>query len=166
MEKPAFLDRVWQQMGAVHKDSDLAAACLVAQERFAADVPLLLLLCLADQHRSAPALADLPAYFAGADAWRQAVIVPIRAVRQTMKTAFNAPAELQLRDEIKRVELEAERLHVVRLVQSYPTVTTDQTATAPIYLARCQAPDDQAQAFLSTFAAAFDAQIRLATAKA
>ena len=166
MIKPAFLDSVWQDMGAVHRDERLAAACLVVQERFAVDVPLLLLLCLADHFQSAPSRDDLVSYIEQSSIWRQSVIVPIRTVRQTMKTAFIAPAEQALRDQIKRVELEAERLHVTRLVENYPPVATQQASAAPFYLGLCHAPTTDCGAFITTFATAFDAQIRLAVAKA
>lgn len=159
MEKPEFLDRVWHDMSSVHKDKSLAAACLFMQEQFDVDVPLLLLLCLGDQHQGAPGQHDLVTYVEQSALWRQSVIVPIRTVRQTMKTTFVALAELALREQIKQVELEAERLHVARLVETYPPLTKQEPPAAPSYLHLCQVPQTDARHFLATFHHAFDSQI-------
>lgn len=162
MVKAAFLNRAWQDMAAVYRAPDLAAACLRMQERFDADVPLLLLLCLADQHEATASRDDLLAFFERADDWRETVIRPIRQVRQAMKLSFTGPDENGLRDAVKKLELEAERLHVMRLADAYPPASGYQAEAAATYLAQRHVPEAEARAFIETFSSAFAAQVRVA----
>lgn len=152
------LERVWPHMCAVYRDPALAQVCLAVQDAYNVDVPLLLVLCLADRQGHGLAQADLATLIRSAGDWREATIRPLRQARQAMKGRFVADPELALRDAIKRLELEAERLHVARLVNAYPT-SSRGSAGAPAYLAECGTPERAAQEFLRTFAAAYSAQV-------
>src|SRR5690606_17504008 len=120
MTEVDFPGRAWPDMCAAYRDAALAQACLDLQEGFGADVPLLLVLCLADRAGHGIGRDGLDALVEASADWREAVIRPLRRARQAMKGRFGAPAELALRSDIKRLELEAERLHVQRLTEAFP----------------------------------------------
>jgi len=152
------LDRVWPQMCAAYRVPALAQACLHLQDSRDVDVPLLLVLCLLDRQGHGLGESDLAALVASAKDWREAAIRPLRQARQAMKGRFGAEAELALREAIKRLELEAERLHVARLVAAYPT-SAGGGAGAAAYLNLCGVPARDAGEFLQTFEAALSAQV-------
>lgn len=155
-----FPSRAWPDMCAAYRNSELGQACLSLQEAFAVDVPLLLLLCLSDRAGRTISDRGLAALVGEAGAWRETVIAPLRQVRQAMKHRFVATAEAALRDEIKRLELEAERQHVARLVGGFPAIAAaaDQ-GSARRYLATCGLTDEAATEFIEIFAAAHEAEI-------
>ncbi|KRA97583.1 hypothetical protein ASD83_10705 [Devosia sp. Root685] len=155
----AFLPRVWPDMCAVYRDPGLATACLEVQERFGADVPLLLVLSLADRAGHGIARYDLEALVVDSQSWRETVIEPLRRARQGMKGRFNAPAETGLHDDIKRLELEAERLHVQRLAEAFPPSAANGESTALLYLAMRGLAAPAATEFLKTFTLAYETQV-------
>ena len=149
MTDMGFPARVWPDMCAVYRDPTLSAACRSLQEAFGVDVPLLLVLSLADRAGYGLSAAAVSELAQGAAAWREAVILPLRQARQAMKLRFTAPAEKVLREDIKRAELEAEHLP--------PASGTEQAARH--YLKASGLTDDAADEFIDTFAAACAAQI-------
>ena len=159
MSSYSLIERAWPDMCAAYRDAKLGASCLAMQQAFAVDVPLLLVLCLADRAGRTMLPADLKRLVADAGAWRETVVVPLRGVRQAMKHRFDAPDAEALRDNIKRLEFEAERLHVVRLVEAYPEQAADGDPAAPAYLAACGVTAEAAQDFIEIFAAAHAAQV-------
>ena len=98
--------------------SDVAPACLELQDEAGADVNLLLfLLFLADNGRkvSREDVGKLDAMIAP---WRTDVVEPLRGLRRRLKTGIGdvPPAVSEgLRNMVKKVELEAERLEQSRL---------------------------------------------------
>ena len=154
-----FPARAWTDMCAAYRDANLAAACLGLQQAFAVDVPLMLVLSLADRAGHGLSAATIATLQRDARAWRETVIVPLRETRRAMKTRFLAPGEVALRDAIKRAELEAEHLHVLRLAESLPAPVPNEQPAANQYLAACGLTDDAANDFIETFAAACAAQI-------
>lgn len=159
MSNPGFLQRVWPDMCAAYRDATLGRACLDLQERFNVDVPLLLMLCIADRVGHGIAAENLEALVIESEDWRAAAIEPLRRARQAMKGRFTAPPELALRDEIKRLELEAERLHVQRLAEAFPPSGEGSRMAASQYLALGGVPTDTATQFLQTFDIAYDAEV-------
>lgn len=155
----AFLRRVWPDMCAAYRDAALGRACLDMQEKYAADVPLLLLLCIADRAGHGVGRAGLEALIVESEDWRGIVIQPLRHARQAMKGRFTAPSEAGLRDDIKRLELEAERLHVQRLAEAFPPAAADGESTTLLYLAMRGVAATAATEFLKTFNLAYDAQV-------
>lgn len=104
----------WDFSLRVYRQPGVAPACLRLQDTYDADVNLLLYFCWLGGRRAAPLDADEVEAIVRATAdWRDGVVRPLRAVRRRLKEAFDAvPATLSepLRSEIKRVELESERL--------------------------------------------------------
>lgn len=88
-------------------------ACLDLQDRFGADVNVVLLALWAGAGEVALSGPDFEAITAaGAGAWQRDAVAPLRAARRNIK-AFNAvrrdPGVEAMRDQLKRLELEAER---------------------------------------------------------
>lgn len=158
MTENAFPVRAWPDICSAYRDGDLAKACLALQEAFAIDVPLLLVLSLADRAGYGIASVSVDDLVRGAAAWRETVIVPLRQARQGMKLRFTAPAEAALREGIKRLELEAEHQHVLRLVDALPPPIAEVGA-ASHYLSASGLTADAADDFIQTFKAACAAQI-------
>ena len=107
-----FAQRVYGQPG-------VAQACLALQQRFGADVNLLLFAAWLGAARGTP-LPDLLARQAQqrVATWHNEIVRPLRAVRQRMKTG-PAPAPSgateALRDALKAVEIGSERIELAML---------------------------------------------------
>ena len=120
----------WRFSLAIYARPEVARACLELQDTCAVDVNLLLfLLWLALDRRSlsADAVRDLDGKVRE---WREAVIVPLRALRRTLKQSTPIAAEMAepLRTKVKALELEAERLQQETL---YALAGTLPRETAP-----------------------------------
>lgn len=87
--------------------------CLDLQDRFGADVNVVLLGLWAGVNATALSCANLEAITAaGAGAWQADVVAPLRLARRNIKTsnAVRRDPEIDaLREQLKRLELEAER---------------------------------------------------------
>lgn len=103
----------WTYSLAVYARPGVAEACLTLQDEDGADVNVLLyLMFLAHQGRQIDA-ATTTAIAALARPWSEAVVVPLRGLRRRLKTAIGSlPPErtAALRTEVKRIELESERV--------------------------------------------------------
>lgn len=166
MSETGFLQHLWPDMCAAYRDAALAQACLGAQEKWQADVPLLLVLCLAHHAGHAIGRPELETLIRESAAWRETIVMPLRQARQQMKTRFTAPAETALREQIKRLELEAEHLHVLRLAEAFPQPVSGGGNAPLLYLSLCGAAAPEAEQFLATFNLAHEAQVRPARAHA
>lgn len=103
----------WQFSLQLYRRPGVAEACIALQEQCGVDVNLLLfLLWQAAEGRQASA-AEVAALERQVGPWREATVVPLRAVRRALKDppalVASATAE-DFRTRIKAVELEAERL--------------------------------------------------------
>ena len=91
----------------------VAPACLALQDERGVDVNVLLfLLFIATQGRGLTQ-ADVAEINAAMEDWRREAVVPLRAVRRFLRAppaAIDAAQAAALRERIKAVELEAERL--------------------------------------------------------
>lgn len=159
MSKVDFPARAWPDMCLAYRDGELAGACLALQQAFSVDVPLLLVLSLADRAGHGLVTGTVATLENSARDWRETVIVPLRQTRQAMKSRYLAPAEVALRGDIKRAELEAEHLHVLRLAGLMPAAVADRPSAARHYLTACGLTDAAADDFIETFTAACAAQI-------
>lgn len=104
----------WDFSLRAYRRPGVAEACLRLQDAYGADVNLLLYFCWLASRKACPLeAAEVEAVVRETADWRDGVVRPLRAVRRRMKQAFQAvPPTLSepLRREIKRVELESERL--------------------------------------------------------
>ncbi len=103
----------WQFSLAVYTQEDVARHCLALQDRVGLDVNMLLMmLWAASCWRHAPTTEQIAQADSLVQDWREEVILPLRKLRTRLKTG-PAPAPdaitSELRENIKRLELEAER---------------------------------------------------------
>ncbi|GJE04283.1 TIGR02444 family protein [Methylobacterium isbiliense] len=109
-------DPLWTFALVLYGRPGAAAACLALQDEAGADVTLVLYLIWCAQTGRALDAAAVRSADATVAAWRAAVVAPLRGVRRAMKAPLlpGLPAE-PLRDRIKAVEIEAERLALTAL---------------------------------------------------
>ena len=91
----------------------ISAACLVLQDEAGADVNLLLFLLFLADSGIAIASEDVRRFDGAVKAWREAVVEPLRALRRRLKSGIEPvpPGDSEIfRNQIKRAELEAERI--------------------------------------------------------
>ncbi len=119
----------WDFSLRLYSRPEVPPACLALQDEGGADVNLLLfLLYLADRGR----LLDEKQVIALDDAtrpWREKVVKPIRGVRRLLKAevgAFTPAATGAFRDDMKRVELAAEKLQQLTLEALAPPASAGQ----------------------------------------
>jgi uncharacterized protein (TIGR02444 family) len=103
----------WRFSLQFYRQPGVAEACIALQEDSGADVNLLLFLLWHAAQRRRVAAADIAALEQKIAPWREASVIPLRAVRRALKTPpalVEAPAAEGFRTRIKAAELEAERL--------------------------------------------------------
>jgi len=104
----------WDFSLAVYRRPGVAEACLRLQDEAGVDVNLLLYFCwLATVRAAAMDEAAVRQAVARTEAWREDVVRPLRALRRRMKDGIEGmPSESAeaLRAEVKRIELQSERL--------------------------------------------------------
>jgi uncharacterized protein (TIGR02444 family) len=103
----------WQFSLRFYRMPNVAEACIALQEESGVDVNVLLFLLWHAQQRRSLSAADVAALDARVAPWRDATVIPLRAVRRALKSppTLVAPATAEaFRTRIKAVELEAERL--------------------------------------------------------
>ncbi|EAR51894.1 hypothetical protein OG2516_16374 [Oceanicola granulosus HTCC2516] len=106
---------LWEFALKVYGTEGVAAACLELQDRFGADVPVVLAVLWAARRGVAVDADAMAALEAAAGPWRAEMVVPLRALRRRLKAGPDpAPsAETEaLRGEIKRAELHAEKIEL------------------------------------------------------
>ena len=103
----------------------VAPACLELQDEANVDVNLLLFLLFLAGEGRAVTRDDVARIDASIASWRAEVVEPLRAVRRRLKTGVGdtPPATSEaLRNMVKKIELEAERLEQGRLEKEAPTL--------------------------------------------
>ena len=104
---------LWRFSLAFYRQRGVAEACLQLQDESGADVNIilyLLFLAARGQRVRADDVRRIEAHVAG---WRDAVVVPLREVRRKLKLpvgAFDVAVSAELRNDVKRIELAAERI--------------------------------------------------------
>jgi uncharacterized protein (TIGR02444 family) len=153
-------DELWAFSLDLYARPGVAAACLRLQDEQGLDVNMLLLCCwLARSGRGRLSEGDLAAAEARAEPWRCDILAPLRAVRRALKImpdcgpGSGIPA---LYDELKRLELRAEREEQRRLLagswgrQSAGSAQDgDLTANLCLYLARHGYPAHSADGLIT-----------------
>jgi uncharacterized protein (TIGR02444 family) len=141
----------WRFSLQFYRQPGVAEACIALQEESGADVNLLLFLLWHAAQRRRLAAADITALEQKIAPWREVAVIPLRAVRRSLKTPpalVEAPAAEAFRTRIKAVELEAERLQqeamyaLVRaglLGEEAPSVAEASRANVRAYEGLCRA---------------------------
>jgi uncharacterized protein (TIGR02444 family) len=142
-------------------------ACIALQEQCGVDVNLLLFLLWQATDRRRASAAEIEALERKIRPWREATIVPLRALRRALKappSLVDSGTSEAFRKRIKAIELEAERLQqeaMYALAQASPLVERARSAeeaarsSLTAYAAICRAPfpDPVVRALLAAFAA-------------
>ncbi len=122
----------WDFSLAVYARDGVAPACLRLQDRFDLDVNVLLYCCWA-AHGGAAAFdrETMAQVLARVADWKSDVVLPLRAVRRALKGELESIASTPreaLRTQVKRIELEAERMQQDALVGA---ISIDEGASPP-----------------------------------
>lgn len=130
MKESAF----WRFSLAFYGRAGVPETCLRLQDNHAVDVNVMLyLLFLARQGRRL-GHGDLDRIEALVANWRKAVVHPLREIRRTLKTIappFADAATEKLRAEVKRIELEAERLQQLAMEQWATPAAASESSGEP-----------------------------------
>jgi uncharacterized protein (TIGR02444 family) len=104
---------------------DVAPACLRLQDEANVDVNLMLFLLFLAEGGRAITRDDVARLDASIAPWRSEVVEPLRALRRRLKSDIgDVPTSTSegLRNMVKKIELEAERLEQGRLEKAAPTL--------------------------------------------
>jgi uncharacterized protein (TIGR02444 family) len=91
----------------------VADTCLELQDRFGIDVNVLLFLLFAAHNGRKVDAAEVRGIISSVASWNESVVVPLRSVRRFLRSppeVIEQDATAALRQHVKQVELEAERL--------------------------------------------------------
>lgn len=150
---------IWSFCLRFYARPGVSAACLALQEDHGADVVLLLYLLFLARARRSLAAEAVGQCNQAAQAWREAVIQPLRRVRGTLKSAPAAyPRAGALRKSVAAAEMDAERMQLQRLAacefpsQQAATAVAAARASLAAYCAHLGLPLDSTVNLLTLFA--------------
>ncbi|WP_181179249.1 TIGR02444 family protein [Mesorhizobium sp. B2-7-1] len=133
-EQSSPADAAWAFLVDFYGRVGVSEACLVLQDEAGLDVVEMLMLVYADiALGKSLSNGEIAAMRAGMSSWRQDVVLPLRALRRTLKPAredIADNAKEQLRAQIKKAELTAERLQVDFLARWLENATSGGPALA------------------------------------
>ena len=115
------------------------AACLALQDGSGVDVNVLLFALYAARRGRRLRAADVARLIDALSVWKDEVVVPLRLVRRALKEpppVIDATAGEALRNRVKAVELEAERLEQEALFAAFPLDDLGVPAPDPAAAAR------------------------------
>ena len=141
----------WRFSLRIYGTPGVPAACLTLQDGSGVDVNVLLFGLFAASEGRQLAGADVAAIAAAIEPWRLRAVVPLRGVRRFLKDTppgFEAQDIPALRQRVKMMELEAERLQQEVLYSSWPMEALGAPAPAA----------EAARANVDAYAAALGAQ--------
>jgi len=125
---------LWGHALALYARPGVEAACLALQAQ-GGDVCLLLCGTWLQARHVTPDAERAAALRAIADPWQRQVVVPLRALRQQWREAAHGDAQLAaLREQVKGLELEAERTLLARLQARAGKWPADQDGPAGDWL--------------------------------
>jgi len=129
----------WDFSVHFYAQSRVAAACIALQDDADVDVNVLLYLLFAARHCRQLDRSDVTRIDAAVKAWREQVVQPLRSVRRELKNGI-APVDTEaaaaLRNDVKRIELEAERVEQHTLERLVPAATLGTPASSRAAAAR------------------------------
>jgi uncharacterized protein (TIGR02444 family) len=163
----AFPDNpFWDFSVRVYGGRGVAPACLALQDRHGLDVNLLLLCCwLGHCRAAAPTRAEVARLVDAVAGWHRDVVRPLREARRRLKApgrAIGPDLAAALREQVKRIELDAEHIEQLALAAALPP---GKLPTAPLRAHAAAAlgfyldivgvsPDDTERTHLETLLAA------------
>jgi uncharacterized protein (TIGR02444 family) len=143
----------WRFSLRIYGTPGVPAACLTLQDGSGVDVNVLLFGLFAASQGRQLATADVKAIAAAIDPWRLNAVVPLRGVRRFLKEipqGFEDQDIPALRQRVKMMELEAERLQQEVLYASWPMEALGAPAPAT------EAARANVEAYAATLGAQFD----------
>ena len=129
----------WQFSLAFYRAPDVAAACIQLQDEAGVDVNLLLFLLWNASLQRRFSTTDVVAADQHVAMWRQATVVPLRALRRALKSTpklVEPGASEVFRTKVKGLELEAERLQQQALYDFAQSATLGKPAASADEAAR------------------------------
>lgn len=105
----------WRFSLSFYARPDIAPACLQLQDEANVDVNLMLFLLFLAERGRAITRDDVARLDASIAPWRTEVVEPLRALRRRLKSGVGDVPSEGLRNMVKKIELEAERLEQARL---------------------------------------------------
>ena len=124
----------WRFSLSIYGASGVPAACLTLQDGSGVDVNVLLFGLFAASQGRQLATTDVAAIAAAIEPWKLGAVVPLRGVRRFLKETpqgFEQQDIPALRQRVKMMELEAERLQQEVLYSSWPMDKLGVPAPAP-----------------------------------
>lgn len=144
-------DSLWPEMVRLYAREHVSELCLSLQDEFDVDVPVLLFLVLTDRNGIGCDEHAFGRFLVEAARWRECVVRPLRTIRRAMKKHVMTTDESALREEIKRIELNAEKLHVSRLANAFPEGNDHKGTLAERYLTDRGLSADRRKAITALF---------------
>jgi uncharacterized protein (TIGR02444 family) len=135
----------WRFSLRFYRQPKVADACIALQEQAGVDVNLLLFLLWHATYKRELSAAEVAELEGRIGPWRNATVIPLRAVRRALKSppGLVAPAAAELfRTKIKAVELEAERLQQEAMYE---------VARPPLLGREAASPEDAARANVAAY---------------
>lgn len=141
----------WDYSLALYGREEVAKACLALQDRLGLDVNMVLFCCWAGSRGRRLRQDEIGRLTAATRAWRDEVVLPLRAARRWLKAQAPqvGPAALDLREDIKASELAAEAVQQDLLRRELPVPEGAPSAPAAaanlrLYLAASDCRADSA----------------------
>ena len=112
-DKTTAASPFWRFSLDLYADQAVAGACLALQDEAGVDVNVLLYVLWAASCGRRLTESEVSETVAAVEDWRAGVVAPLRSARRSLRTppaAVDADGAARLRQQVKKVELEAERL--------------------------------------------------------
>ena len=137
-----WADAFWQFSTALYAAREVEAACLELQDRDGLEVNLALFCLFAAQHRVRFDMPAIQAMRTIGIIWGHEVVAPLRDVRRSLKVRLAKTSEVPenetvatLREEVKRVELAAEKAMQAALIDLFITIEECDVTASPAEIA-------------------------------
>jgi uncharacterized protein (TIGR02444 family) len=119
---------LWKFSLRFYAKPGVASACIVLQDAAGVDVNLLFLLLFFAECEREVTGEEVARIDAAIAPWRNEVVRPLRDVRRALKNNLGVNNSEALRTEVKRIELESERLQQEALFALFPAASVGTAA--------------------------------------